>query len=701
MKAMIWKEWRENAKWAGLAFVTMSLAMAYMCYRNWDAANSQTLFTPLDAIEPVLMFMVPLFATVLGILQVATELRRDQWAFLMHRPVSRGVIFIGKAIGGLSLYVLATLLPVLLLILWSLIPGKVPTPFDWRQLLGPIASILGSIPFYFAGMLVAVRPARWYGSRALGFSAAIACSMFVNTVPELWQALLAILIFGPILVLAAWGSFITSGDYDPQPKIAKIALGFCLYLGILEVVGLSTAMVVAIKGDYDRREVRSQDNRIGRTQYGITPAGRIVRYTITELGFPGEGFDLQGRTVSLANKNGIPMLQPATLLYKGSAPSIGGYVTYRSSQRYWSIINNAYRSIDPAIYYWVNGKRHIAVFSKEGNVQIGTIGSNGFVPSVSGVAKSFPEPRASIGENYLDRGKQLLVFPHSVCIFHTQTRTVTSVFSTSSSEGIQGVISWGGFQGVGTAVVAIVADQKIYFCNGNGKLLFSMPLGERKLENVDLSVCSSLPNQHIFLWYTPVTDFQTDFNRTRESSVTEFTRTGKLVGKYSLPPLNQPAPPFFEGRLWYENVALRLEAPPAAMAYITVWINRLYQKEPVQNRDVMVNLVLNDLIWTLIVSAALMPVTFQVARRAALSAKSTWGWTAATLLLGLSALLLLLAIHEWPALVKCPNCGKKRSVEKEHCEHCGAIFPQPERDATAIFEEGRTDADVEQLVVRV
>ena len=47
-------------------------------------------------------------------MQILPELRRDQWAALLHRPVPRGTIFFGKVIAGLLLYLLATAIPFLL-----------------------------------------------------------------------------------------------------------------------------------------------------------------------------------------------------------------------------------------------------------------------------------------------------------------------------------------------------------------------------------------------------------------------------------------------------------------------------------------------------------------------------------------------------------------------------------------------------------
>jgi len=32
---------------------------------------------------------------------------------------------------------------------------------------------------------------------------------------------------------------------------------------------------------------------------------------------------------------------------------------------------------------------------------------------------------------------------------------------------------------------------------------------------------------------------------------------------------------------------------------------------------------------------------------------------------------------DWPRLVKCPNCGQRRPLDRDLCPHCAAAFPRP------------------------
>ena len=59
-------------------------------------------------------------------------------------------------------------------------------------------------------------------------------------------------------------------------------------------------------------------------------------------------------------------------------------------------------------------------------------------------------------------------------------------------------------------------------------------------------------------------------------------------------------------------------------------------------------------------------------------------------LLMVPGLLAFLSVQEWPARESCPQCRKPRLVDREHCEHCGAEIPPPEKTGTEIFEPAGT-----------
>ena len=149
--------------------------------------------------SPVGLLTAAVFpGAALGFLQVFFEARGDKRSLLLHRPISRSRIFLGKALAGVALYVLALGIPFACLESWFATPGKMPAPYHWRTGLPWLADILSGLVYYFAGMLTAQREARWYGSRGLALAAAFFLLLpSVWILPEFWQRpLVAIGIIG-------------------------------------------------------------------------------------------------------------------------------------------------------------------------------------------------------------------------------------------------------------------------------------------------------------------------------------------------------------------------------------------------------------------------------------------------------------------------------------------------------------------------
>ena len=100
MKSMIWKECHENLKWAVIAALVLGGIVAL---------GRPSLMSP-----ALLLFLSPVAAAsgaVLGFLQVSFESGGDKRSLLLHRPMSRSRIFLGKAVAGVGLYLLAMGLP--------------------------------------------------------------------------------------------------------------------------------------------------------------------------------------------------------------------------------------------------------------------------------------------------------------------------------------------------------------------------------------------------------------------------------------------------------------------------------------------------------------------------------------------------------------------------------------------------------------
>src|SRR4026208_2434409 len=100
-KAIVWKELRENLKWAvagGLvraSGLTDALREVAGEVRNWDNWALET------SVFSVTAFGFALVGVLIGLTQTIPENRGDKWGFLAHRPISRSTLFWGKAVSGI------------------------------------------------------------------------------------------------------------------------------------------------------------------------------------------------------------------------------------------------------------------------------------------------------------------------------------------------------------------------------------------------------------------------------------------------------------------------------------------------------------------------------------------------------------------------------------------------------------------------
>src|SRR5579875_1981006 len=179
MTSLIWKELRENVKWLPVPILLILGPTALMGPHNLMNMG-RLIFAGMIA---------AVFAAVLGYLQVYPASRGDKRSLLLHRPLSRSRIFLGKALAGGGLYLVALGAPFACVTALAATPGHLAQPFSWPMALHWCAAVLTGLVYYSAGMLAAQMDGRWYGSRCLALVSGLFCSIVVYAAPEFWHAL--------------------------------------------------------------------------------------------------------------------------------------------------------------------------------------------------------------------------------------------------------------------------------------------------------------------------------------------------------------------------------------------------------------------------------------------------------------------------------------------------------------------------------
>jgi hypothetical protein len=685
MTSLIWKEWREHIKWVPIPGLVILLVFLI-------DKPEEPMFETTDAYYFSLIAVV--FGAALGFVQIFFEGHGDKRSLLLHRPLSPSRIFAAKVVAGISLYLLALGVPFVCLESWMATPGSMPAPYHWRTSLPWLADILSGLVYYFAGMVTAGREARWYGSRGLGLAAAFCCSYLVWSVPEFWQAVLAIGIIGSFVGLAAWGSFSFGGAYAPQPRVAKAALTLTFLAGLLIL------------------------SMLGKQQLGKwLDSGIEYEYTI----------DRQGQVLFQRLKPGVGVIERTDLQGQEvpiRAPLEGAALAWTETPQFWSYRNSGRFYVKCANeskpgnerWYYDHAQGRLLGYDGYFHQFLGSFGPDGFTPAGQEAGERFPgELRYRCGPNRALQTEHL-VFPDRVFTVDYARRQIRTLFWSLEGETIAFISRWKDELDKKRTGLVVSTDKSFHFLTGEGTLVVSVPrLYDPVRHSPVLAGVLETPPRYVVIyqsWFEWTMLLEPKEYRNLLCNVHEYDVDGRECGVQTLPQIPYPEASHAQ--------ALFGLATPLSEAVVLVGAWRQLRAEARAQGGIRKPVLLHSLdnikyfipgtapdkvppkllvpgyvaLILLSASASALGCLF-LARRAAFSRFRCAGWATVGLLFGWVGLVLMLAVQDWPARVVCPKCRKLRVVTRDTCEHCGAVHAEPEPDSTEIFESSPTSVALE------
>ncbi len=636
MKKIMLKELREQMKVAllGLAIFIFILRMDYtkygnlLKYPNWAG-------TPLMDVAGFAAFFCAIFGTVLGWLQIHAEKQRDLQAFLLHRPLTRTAILLGKIAAGLCLYALGAGLPLLGFIAVVVTPGRVAAPFEWPMVLPLAAIFLLGLVYYFAGMLTGVRQARWFGSRGFGLGLAIIATVGVF-LSEFWQALLVLSITGGILTLATWGSFQLGGYYRHQPLPAKLALtSACVAAGVLLVLAAIGIFQVLAP------EFRSFSN----DEYAFTKDGAVCKVIHPSTGGEPQIMDLNGQPLRI---NYGELLQ-----HRWRAATFFGEQGERRRSHY--------SSSDRFFTFWGRADKTMWYLTHDGRLVSYDIATRRQTGALAQSANTFFPPLVHSGmDSEAVHPQGILASSNSLYHVDLEHRSLKPIWSVGNDDRIESYGSgdyWNKFESLRTLVVTRKSVQMLEL---NGYAEWSIPNQASNSGYSEITV----------LFLQPTNRFAVIFQKAGwvlPSRVAWVTAGEGITKSMELPEL----PPSV-GEDFILNL-IGLLMPPSLSAKLPFWRVLGVHSWPWNP-------------WCMIPAGLCAIVGWCLGRRYSFPIKAQIGWFVFIMLFNLPGLLAFLSVQEWPARETCPRCQKLRAVDREQCPHCGADFAPPEKNGTEIFE---------------
>jgi hypothetical protein len=696
MKSLLWKEFRENLKWIALPIVLI------LCPTG--------LFGAFELMDEFALFFVSLIAALfggaLGFLQVFFESSGDKRSLLLHRPLSPSQIFLGKALAGVGLYLLAVGIPFGCVVALAAMPGHIHQPFGWPMALPRLADSLTGLVYYFAGMLTAQREARWYGSRCLGLAAGLFCSIVVWTVPEFWQALVAITIMAGLVAVAAWGSFAAGGAYAPQPRLARVALAatFLLAISALGFTGKNfMAAWLAPKTEHP-----SHLDHHGQVMRVSLEDGEIQSVTDLAGNLPAE---LQGKQLGRYELKNVQ-----ALVTRGGCPKLR---SYRNRNAYLvEYVNETKPGIEA--WWYVADQGRLLGYDKKSKRFIGSFGPDGYVRPGEQPRGRFQGELAHLSWGYFAKAGDYLAFPGGVYFIDFGSLTLRTLFVPRPGETVLWASRWED-EKQRLALAFVGTDRSVHVMDEEGSPVLSASLAY-DLQNYYVRQVGRLENpERYWIWYEPAWYLDIGTLETASAYVVTYDRGGQeITPRQDVAPqpgrTRQIAPPTVLYEPSSTHALAGAVASPAEVAILAGMTERL-QSSVRANHGTEAPLALRFLItmtqfvvpgvrwdpqahaglvagfWALILLSASAAAVgcFLLSRRYAFARARCLGWSLCGLLFGPTGLLLMLAVQEWPARIACPGCRKPRLVTRETCEHCGALHARPKADGTEIFEDAAAE----------
>jgi hypothetical protein len=681
MRSLIWKELRENIKWVPLPGLVILLVFLIDKPDEPMLDVTDSYFFCLTAVA---------FGAALGFLQIFFEAHGDKRSLLLHRPLSPSRIFLAKAFAGISLYVLALGIPFACLEGWLATPGTMPAPYHWRTSLPWLADILSGLVYYFAGMLTAQREARWYGSRSLALAAAFFCSYLVWTLPEFWQALVAIGISGSLMGVAAWGSFAAGGAYAPQSRLAKAALATTFLAGLLVSSMLGKQMI----GEWC-------DSGFD-WNYAVDRQGHVLVHPIAvSLGPIGPWTDL--------NRQELPELrgkEDYSIQAPGGGMETPPHWSYRNSGRFYVECNNDSKPGNERWYY-DQAQGCLVGYDRYYRHFLGSFGPDGFTPAGRPAGERFQGELRYRSNRWHAAKLGYQAFSDGVYSVDYARRTIRNLFTPAAGETVTFGRDCGDQLDRDWSMVLVSTDKSFHFLTLDGTPVLTVPSVHDRQKYGYLVFLGKLENpERYFVWYRSMP--WGSFVEPEEFKSTPFhlhlyDTAGRELARRTDPQIPYPAASYAKalfglvtpmteaatlvGASRYLRSEARLQGSKRQPVLLTYLDNTRYYIPGTSRFEETPRGLVPGYIVSIVLSAAASALgCFLLACRHAFFRGSSIAWALGGFFFGWVGLVLMLVLQEWPARITCPKCRKLRVVTRDTCEHCAAAHAAPTPDGMEIFE---------------
>jgi hypothetical protein len=679
MKTMLWKEFRENLKWGALALLALMLADFHALVQmqpsmqgyDDDYTICSTAFLLTTA------FGCSTVGIALALVQILPELRRDQWAALLHRPTSRGTIFFGKAIVGLSLYFTAALVALLSCAWYAAVPGHFAIPFVPAMMVPSVSDVFLGAAGYSVALLLGLEHGKWFGRR--GVIALSFVGLILQHLNSGWP-FAAPIVFTLIYLLAGWDAMQREGEN--RLSISRGARVLAILLGAEVVVLIPIFFLQFLPS----KSVPGSPS----SMFEVTPDG----HAYIQLGHSQDQNWVSDGVIDTKTGQKIDdkkidqnQLQFAWLVGPGATRYWQG--SYQASPRLGSTyLAESYMPMSKERWFLPLAENYLIGFDKTSRMPAAICDADGFkLPK----AATAPRPFAHrLDTNGFYSGAADIHPLNEGNLIHFVNFPERQMSTYDAGEKVYGAAAVeGGYLQDKPTFLAGTLAKGLQLLDANIKPVILLPYPHDPARWTSLQLAANDDGSRIYLVSSG--DFVPGALPPVPAFLEEFDRQGHILNSYSTPY------PRFSQTAASETLSQRATTLASPFLPVVLGTAAKYDLPQVDSVSIagysqwifpqpVLNVPLADLGIIFGIDLVLAVIAFAWARYARLPASAASLWTLFVLAFGPAGLLAFRLSARWPTAVPCPACGQRRPIEKEECPHCHQPWPAPAASGTEIID---------------
>ena len=680
MKTLLWKELRENIKWALLAMLAFGAAAGYSLFQTTNDSNRYQGVTLVNSgFLMVTTFGAPVVALLLGFLQTLPELKADRWAALLHRPTHKATVFWAKVLAGTLLYILAVGIPYALMVWWVATPGNFRAPFIPSMIRPGVVDLFAGLMYYFAALVIALQKRRSLFLRPVPILAALHVSFFTISTPYFHLAMWATAAMSFALLVAAQGTISSRELFHGRSWLGKASL---LLVTIYGLFGL---------GDLLLR---------GVTAWGSKSASEYYRWELTKSGPPVRFTYKNNQLAAVHLPDGSVPTDPKLQLNRITAEtaSTNGATQYIGDAHGWkprvrpeyyresySYVGNIEMAQFPEFLWWyyLPKDRYFVAFQYISKKPLYILDAEGFR-----AASKTPHPFPSDMDWASNQGVKVFPNANNLTFAFLATQKTKDV-PLATREPVFGLaMSWANHEGKSVPIFYAPQLTGISVYKPTGDFIAFLPYSKDVDRWGQITVATNPTRDQFQIFYEPSVWIERKKRDAMPSFVDNVDTHGVVLKSYELPPLPRDrnelalntliqrrtkSLAFFVGQMAYDKIGALAGIPTLVNADRSRWTSGL-------------KVTLESLYWSFGWSILLSITTFIWSRKAGFGIKRIWAWTTFVFLLGIPGILAFRLVSDWPVLAQCAHCKKKRPVDLSLCPHCTSAWPAPQPDGFEIMD---------------